>query len=56
MPRRIAAVAITVVADSGADGVGALGVLESAGARATPISMVRGAVGCVFELGTIATG
>ena len=56
MPKRIAAAAITAVADSGADGDGALGVLESAGAKATLISMDPGAVGCGFEPGRMATG
>jgi hypothetical protein len=44
------------VAGSGVDGDGALGVLESAGAKVTPISTVRGAVGCACEPGMMATG
>jgi hypothetical protein len=56
VPKRIAAAAITAVADSGADGDGALGVLESAGARATLISMDPDAVGCTFAGGITATG
>ena len=56
VPKRIVAAAITAVAGSGVDGDWARGVRESAGAKAIPISMARGAVGCVFELGTMATG
>jgi hypothetical protein len=54
MPKRIAAAAITAVAGSGAGGVGARGVLESVGARATPISTARGAVGRAFAPGITA--
>lgn len=55
MPKRIAVVVIIAVADSGADGDGVLGVLESAGDRATRISMAPGAVGCAFAPGVTAT-
>jgi len=56
VPKHVAEVTITVGVGSGADGDGARGVLESVGARAIPILTARGAVGCTFELGAMATG
>jgi hypothetical protein len=56
VPKRIAAAAITAVADSGADGDGVLGVLELVGDRGTLTSTARVAVGCMFEPGAMASG
>ena len=45
-----------MAAASGAHGVGVHGALESAGAKATPISMARDADGYMFALGIMTTG